>query len=374
MYNVLNDTFNQTIQREGITVSTFIGHNEFQCFFRRLSDGTNQTDTMTMFYSKDTPVQAGTIIIVNGENFICLNCETIENTVYKKSAVRRCNGTISTQDTEVIGMPFYGTGISGAFPSSGGTSVKYMSMINGETEIITEDCELSRKLEINDRFNSWGRTWSIENIFYINGIVTIYAKVQADTDITFAYNIQFNDINASGYHIGDSVSLDAYPTINGHITDGYLTYTSNNTDVATIDENGNIEFIGSGSVSFLVEWLEHEISVTTTETTIEEAETAETVTLEVPRIGETYIGLSDDCAALIKRNNQVVHDIAFTATVTNCDFANRIRIDTNQATGTITIYVDDKDYNIVNKSFTLSVNVPEYGLTDEQVIVIRGFI
>ena len=372
MYNVLQNKFDETIKREGIKAHTFIGNKEFNCFFRRLSDGLNQRDTMTMFYPVGSPVCQGTIITIQDENFICLNCETIENTVYYKSAVIKCNGTISTQDADVIGLPFYGSGVNSAFPSSGGTTTKYISFVSGQNEIITEDCELARKLEINDKFNAWGRTWKIENIFRIDGIITLNIEVQADAPIEYEYGIRFTDILSSGYEIGDTVSLDAVPTINGSDTDGTLTYTSHNTDVATIDENGNIEFIGVGSVSFTIAWSEHGITETTTETSIE-AEQSDTVTLSVSAMEEIYVGMFDgECTATIRRNGDIVHDIAFTAEATDCNFADKIGITVNQQTGEITASVSDRYMNLINKTFTLLVSVPDYGLTVSQTVTLKG--
>lgn len=373
MNNVLQNKFNETMNREGITVSTYIDDYHFKAFFRRLSDGLNQRSTMTMFYSVLAPMKAGTIITVNNEHYIALNCETVENTVYHKSSVIKCNGVISTQDADVIGLPFYGSGANSAFPSSGGTSVKYVSFINGQTEIITEDCELARKIEINDRFNAWGRTWTVENIFYVDGIVTLNIKIQADADISFEYGIQFHDIASSGYKIGDIVSLDATPTINGNRTDGTLTYTSNNTDVAIIDENGNIEFVGSGSVFFTISWSKHGISKETTESLISEIEHTDFIDLSVSAMEEVYIGLFDgECSATIKRNGETVHDIAFTAEVTDCNFANQIVITTNQQTGKITAHISNDALNLANKQFTLMIRVPDYGLTDRQTVIIKG--
>ena len=374
MYDVLQNKFDETIAREGVTVSTYITNEEFQVFFRRLNDGLNQRDTMTMFYPVGSPVHSGSIITVNDKQFILLNQETIENTVYYKSAVIGCNGTISTEDADVLNLPFYGSGASSAFPSSGGVSTKYIAVVSGQTELITEDCELARKLEINDKFNAWGRTWKIENIICIDGIVTLNVEVQADADIDFVYDIRFDDILSSGYQIGDSVSLDAVPTINGKVTDGTLTFTSNNIDVATIDENGVISFVGSGSVTFTISWSEQGITKDTTETTIEEQ--TDSVTLEVSKMSDVYMGVFDgECTATIRRNGEIVHDIPFTVSVTDCTFADKITINSNQATGEITASVKDTNYNLQNlrnKRFTLVVSVPDYELTNSQSVLITS--
>lgn len=370
MNDVLQSKFDEVMAREGITVSTFIGGSGFQAFFRRLSDGLNQRDTMTMFYNADSPVKPGTLLVINGENFLTLNKETIENCVYKKSAVIRCNGEISTDNATVIGLPFYGEGVTSAYPDLN----KLLSVIGGKTSIITEDCNLARRIAINDRYNAWGRTWKVQNVFYVGSIATIEVEVQADTEIEYTYGIELKDIEPSGYSVGDSVSLDAYGTINGLITDVTFTYTSSNTDVATIDNNGVISFVGVGSVSFTVAWQKQGITRTTTETTITE-EASDSVTLEVSAMDSVYVGLFDgECTATIRRNGEEVHDIPFTAEVVDCDFANKITVTANQDTGKIIAHVASEAFNLANKTFTLLVKVSEYGLQEVQTVSIKNLL
>ena len=375
MYNVLQNTFDETMKREGITVTTFFGNQKFKAFFRIMNERLNQRDSIQMFYPVDAPIHYGSIITLNGKQFIILNQETIENTVYYKSSAFRCNGTISTNDAKVMNLPFYGSGSTAAFHGADGFSTQNLTVISGQTNMITEDCELSRKLEINDLFNAYGRTWQIQNIFRVDGMVTLAVEVQTDHPVTYNYDIQFTDIDASGYKVGDTVSLNAAPTINGNITDGTLKYRSSNISVARIDQDGVISFVGSGSVHFIVTWSEQGISKETTETTIEEDQT-DHITLSVSKMDDIYLGILDgECTVTIKRDGEIVHDIAYEAIVTDCDFADRIELSANPETGLITTHIEDSMQNItkmLNKRFTLLVSVPEYGLRDSQSVLITS--
>ena len=368
MQNTLQNVFDDTMQREGITATAYSSGLSFPCFFRRLSDGLNQRSTMTMFYAFGSPIHAGSIVEINGKNYICLNCETIENSVYRKSAVVECNGTISTQNANVMNLPFYGASAESGFPVGN----QMLNIISGKAELITEDCSESRKLEINDKFNCWGRTWLIKNIFVVNGIVTLNVEVTADTDITFEHGITFNDTNASGYSIGDMIELDAHATINGHNTNAPLTYTSSDTSVATVDANGVITIVGAGSVYITINCEAYGVSEMTTETTVIE-EVEEVVTLSVSKMDEAYLGFDSECTATIQRNGETVHDIAFTATVES-SFSSKLKVTVNQANGLIKVEVPDSDYSLVGKSFDLVVSVPDYGLTNRQTVKITSFI
>jgi len=368
MQNTLQNVFNDTMQREGITATAFSSGISFDCFFRRLSDGLNQRSTMTMFYSFGSPIHAGSIVEINGKNYICLNCETVENSVYKKSAVVECNGTISTENANVMNLPFYGAGAESAFPSGN----NMISIIDGKAELITEDCSESRQLAINDKFSAWGRTWLIKNIFVVNGIVTLNVEVTADSEIVYEHGITFNDINASGYSIGDTIRLDASATLNGQNTDAPLTYTSSNIEVATVDSNGIISIVGAGSFFVTIVCESYGVSETTTETTVDE-EVQEVVTLSVSKMGEAYLGFDSECTATIQKNGETVHDITFTAIVES-SFSSKLKVTINQNNGLIKVEVPDSDYSLVGKSFDLVVSVPDYGLTNRQTVKITSFI
>lgn len=368
MQDTLKNVFDETMQREGITATAFSSGLTFPCFFRRLSDGLNQRSTMTMFYAFGSPIHAGSIVEINGKNYICLNCETVENQVYKKSAVVECNGTISTQNANVMNLPFYGAGAESAFPSGN----NMISIIDGKAQLITEDCSASRQLEINDKFNCWGRTWLIKNIFVVNGIVTLNVEVTADSEIVYEHGITFNDINASGYSIGDTIRLDASATLNGQNTDAPLTYTSSNIEVATVDSNGIISIVGAGSFFVTIVCESYGVSETTTETTVDE-EVQEVVTLSVSKMGEAYLGFDSECTATIQKNGETVHDITFTANVES-SFSSKLKVTINQNNGLIKVEVPDSDYSLVGKSFDLVVSVPDYGLTNRQTVKITSFI
>ena len=368
MQTTLQNVFDETMQREGITATAFSSGISFECFFRRLSDGLNQRSTMTMFYAFGSPIHAGSIVEINGKDYICLNCETVENSVYRKSAVVECNGTISTQNANVMNLPFYGASAESGFPVGN----QMLNIISGKAELITEDCEESRQLEINDKFNCWGRTWLIKNIFVVNGIVTLNVEVTADSLIVYEYDITYNDINSNNYSVGDTIRLDAHATLNGQVTDVSLTYTSSDTSVATVDANGIISVVGTGSFYITINCESYGITKTTTETTVVE-EVQEVITLSVSPMGEAYLGFDADCTATIQRNGETVHDIAFTATV-ECSYSNKLTVTTNQANGLIQVSVPDNNYSLVGKTFDLVVNVPDYGLTDRQTVKITSFI
>ncbi len=205
MNNVLDSVFNQTMAREHKTITIWQTGEQTECFFRKNNDNTNQRDTMIMFYSVDAPVKAGTIISYGDSRFLVLNQETIENDVYFKSAIIRANGVISTHNLSVDSLPIYGDSVNNATV----TANTNFNLIDGNVELLTEDCELSRKLTIDDLFNEWGRTWKITNLFYIDGICHIIAEITADVTPTYKYELILSDLPEIDVKPGDTAEMQA---------------------------------------------------------------------------------------------------------------------------------------------------------------------
>ena len=70
----------------------------------------------------------------------------------------------------------------------------FLSIIDGNTVFQTEANEESRKAQINDKFNQFGRTWQIQNIYEIDGI--LHLSCQIVEDLKEVYTVEFiNDVS-----------------------------------------------------------------------------------------------------------------------------------------------------------------------------------
>lgn len=280
--NTLLNVFNDTLRREGKEVKAITADQTFKCFFRRSNDNLNERDSMIMFYAVDAPVNAGSLIEYNGNVYMLLNKETAENEIYYKSAIAKTMGKINTHSLSVLDLAFYGININNATAQADNN----LSMIDGNVEVLTEDCDKSRKLVINDVFNEWGRTWQINNLFYIDGICHVILELIADSTPTYDYQLTLTELASVNVAPGDVDILKATATINDTSVDATIEYHSTNTDVATIDASGNIEYLSDGEVQFSATWIEQNIVATTDVVVVASAPVSEDVSIYVQSLPE----------------------------------------------------------------------------------------
>lgn len=172
----LSRMFKRTMQREGKTVSALIPQKDFTAFFRRCSDAKSTENRINIYYGVDAPVEQGSLIKYKTKTYILINKETEENDCYYKSLAIACNGMLRNNKLTVKDVPVYGYDMNDGVAYTGNT----FTVIDGYMELITQDTDAVRKLEINDTFNIFGRTFKTDNIYYKDGICHIIAKVAMD--------------------------------------------------------------------------------------------------------------------------------------------------------------------------------------------------
>ena len=263
--DVLNDVFNRAMAREHKTVTVRTSGAEFQAFFRRNADTTTRKDTMVMFYGIDAPVSVGSLLYFGGNTYLALNKETAENTVYYKSAIIRTNGAITTHNLSVVDLPFYGADVN----NDNTTGNTHLTIIDGNVDVMTEDNADSRNLQIGDKLNEWGRTWSISNLFYVDGICHVVLEVEQDETPIYNYRLELSNLNSYNVQPEDTDKLTVTAYINYvRVDDAAITFSSSNPEVATISAEGEIVYLADGSVIFTATWGDHATAETASVTVV----------------------------------------------------------------------------------------------------------
>lgn len=357
MYTPLETIFQATMEREGRTVTAYTSGNEFQAFMRRNDDGNNYEDRITLFYSVNAPIIQGSLVSYGNKIYILVNRETEENHCYYKSSALACNGMISLNNGSIIGIPCYGSTMKDGLVEQN----SIMSIIDGNMEFITESNSLSRKLEIGNKFNEFGRTWKIDNVYYKDGLLHIIAEVAANEKPIENLSIVIDGLTEEVYNIGDTVQLTATPYINNILTSGTFTWESTNTDVATIDGEGLVTFVGNGTVYFKAYWVE--------KNTQEETNTVGVGVSEVFKVsinGKNSITISykRTYTAILEDGNGNIQQGTWEWSY---EFVDKDSVSFVANGDKVTIIVDDKDELIgemltvkvreVNKDISASINV-----------------
>lgn len=256
MYMPLETIFDATMEREGRNITAYTSGNEFQAFMRRNDDGNNSEDRITLYYYTNAPVVQGSLISYGNKVYILVNRETEENHCYYKSSALACNGMITLNNREVIGIPCYASAMKDGLSESN----NMLSLINGTMEFITESNSLSRQIQIDDTFNEFGRTYKVNNIYYKDGILHVITEVATNEKPIEHLKIVIDGLSKDTFTVGDTAQLCATLYINNVITTGTVTWESTDINVASIDGTGKVTFLSDGSVAFKAYWVEKDIS------------------------------------------------------------------------------------------------------------------
>lgn len=368
MYNVVDSAFNDAMTREGQQLSLFIGLAQFTAFFRRNADNLSTRDTMIMYYGKDAPVKSGSLISLYNDVYITLNHEHQEGTTYYKSALEKCNGRLTTNNLSVIGLPFFGDNLKSGLSVDG----THLSLIDGNMEIITQDCESSRALRVDDTFNEFGRTWKIENIFFVDGIAHILIQITVDEVINYEYTLELSDIGTMNAVPGDVLNLYVTAYVNGvEDTNANIKLQSSDTKVATITDDGNINFIAPGEVTFSAIWVDHNIIKYTDKITcvaVDDFEDLDAVALYVEDVKELYCDFDNEpIKYYVTIGGQRVSGIPITFKAeypASAVLERNISVEVSEDS----VLVNPADSRLLGKSFTLTAKNEEYNLRKQLTI------
>ena len=256
MYSPLESVFEATMEREGQILSTYSSRTEFKAFFRIRNDNENQRETIVIYYDITAPVHSGTLVMIGNGVYLALNKETVENDVYYKSTLIKCNGIYNSNDGVINNIPFYSDNMKSSVSIENTT----ISMIKGNVELLTEENSLSKKVNIDTTFNEFDRTFKVTNKYTIDGITHIIAEVDTNKIPTFTYSVRVEGIPTTNVKQNSVIQLTAVPYVNDHLTTGAtFNWTSSDQNIATVDDTGKVTCLSDGTVIITVTWIEKDI-------------------------------------------------------------------------------------------------------------------
>jgi Bacterial surface proteins containing Ig-like domains len=289
MYSPLESVFEATMQREGRMLTTYSSGTEFRAFFRIRNDNESQRETIVIYYDVTAPVHSGTLVNIGDDVFIALNKETVENDVYYKSTLIKCNGIYNENSGMIHGIPFYSENMK----SSVSVGNNILSMLNGNVELLMEENSLTKQIQINACFNEFDRTFKVTNKYTIDGITHLIAEVQADQKPTVAFSIEIDGLSTYVAEPNTTIQLTATPYINGGVTTGAtFDWTSSDNSIAKVDNTGKVTFLSEGEVKITVIWIEKNIMDTTDMIIVTNDANAEIWTMAIYGRGDLKIGFA----------------------------------------------------------------------------------
>ena len=252
--------FDMTMNREKITVADFFNSDiKYDVFFRRNQRSTTPQGKVRFFYAQSTPIEIGTIFILNGSNYIVTSQDGIESDIYFTSLAVKCDTTfVVKSENKYIDVPM--SVISDKWTVAHGS---VFSMVNGAVAMLTQDNPVARCIEVNDEYYAFGGYYKVGNNFFNNGLAYFYLERKAMPQDDYA--ITYNGVTSFDMNDSTTYQLSYTVTNNGSVVGNpTIHYSSSDETIATVDSNGLMTMLKEGTVDITASY--SIASVTTTMT------------------------------------------------------------------------------------------------------------
>lgn len=251
--NVNKRQFEETLRKEGFSVYDYYTNTEYKMFFRRMDHSDSTVTKMRAYFSQDTPINRGSVLVFKGETFVVINKDGLESEIYYTAILSRCNVSIGVNG-RIVPCVMSTPNLT--------TSGSFIRQIASNVTLFTGDCALVRNISVNNEFIIGGRAWAVQNSLYIDGLYYILLEMTTasqDYDVSWdgAFQLDMNNGTTvqNQFHAKRGNAIDP---------DAVLTYSSSDTSVATIAADGTITLLTTGSVTFTATWSAHNVSESAT--------------------------------------------------------------------------------------------------------------
>ena len=253
--NILNATsrqFQESFNREGREVTNLFKNKSNQAFFRQvISNSESATESRKMFYSLEEDIDKGDMIKYSDDTYyLVYNKENKET--FCKSFLKKTNLTWNIHGMHI---PFVSSVMS-----SVGSKGSVVKVVNGIYMLTTSDTEYSRKIKVNDIYYDYGGCYEVFNQYYIDGLCFIHFQRTLDNESSLTKIISYDGVvklEDNKFQTLFYISAD-----NNYFPNAAITYTSSNTEIATVDNKGVVTFLKTGSVDITASYDGKELTKT----------------------------------------------------------------------------------------------------------------
>ncbi|QCH28011.1 Bacterial Ig-like domain (group 2) [Clostridium tyrobutyricum] len=280
------------------------------------------------------PIERGNIVKYKNNDYISMDdTSNVRYSTYYRAIIQRSNYNVNFAINNTV------------FPQSAIITNKSIDLETGQwvilpankTLITLQANSITNGIKVADRFIKFKQAWSIEGVDYTkNGILVIQAKqdtIQSGDDLINeipAGAEKYNPIitatpNPLNVNIDSTSQITATVTVNGtNVENPTLIYSSNNKDIASVDNTGLVTGVAEGNANITISYLG--IDGNTYSTIISASVVAlpqHNYTLEVTPYDNSYwdddthtsvtIRDGDSCEfnAILKDNSNIISDARF---------------------------------------------------------------
>lgn len=257
--DTLANVFQESINREGKEI--VIDGINHTVLFRRTTKGETTPYTLVFAPYSDS-IKQGASFTINGDTYLILKENTIENNVYRKYEAIKCSAIVKMMYGvgDIVSYPVYMNDLSDSLNSG------KIVTVASTAEFIFSLNDDSRRLYINQRFfcGYFGLAWKITDINYKDGMAYVYATrdaTQSTDDKINGIADRWNyEMKPSTYQVvitEDAVALDVAKTQTLTVSvlkDGTamettptITWTVADATIASIDSTNTITALKQGT-------------------------------------------------------------------------------------------------------------------------------
>lgn len=353
--------FDTVLKKEGITLTDYYDNTEYVVFFRKNNRGTNPQGKVRIFYSQDTPINIGTTFVLKGNPYVVISRDGDESDIYYTSMAMKCDTSFTpyVSGEGYITVPF--VTVSDKYTLEHNSTI---SLISGSANCYTGLNKYSKSVQIGDKYYNYGGYYVVGNYFWNNGLCYIYMERSTQSynyTLTYDGDTTIDMATTSTYQLSylalDNMTVVDNPT---------LSYVSSNTDVATVDENGLMTILSTGTTTITATWSDGNNTTCDTTITVVNGEDSgsgddsgttdtPTVTMVISGNKNLKIGFSRTYTVTYTdaNSNDVSANYTTVWTVTPNGFdASNIAIEENG--NSISLLVENED--LVDETFTLTAS------------------
>ena len=353
--------FDTVLKKEGITLTDYYDKDTtYLVFFRKNNRGTNPQGKVRIFYSQDTPINIGTTFVLKDTPYVVISRDGDESDIYYTSMAMKCDTSLTTyvSGEGYITVPF--VTVTDKYTLQNNSTV---SLISGCANCYTGLNKYSQDIEVNDTFYNYGGYYKVGNYFWNNGLCYIYMTREATPNdsytLTYDGDTSFDMATTNTYQLSylamNNLSIVDNPT---------LTYVSSNTDVATVDENGLMTILSTGTTTIAATWTDGNdttcstvITVTNGEDSGEDDTPTDTPTVTMAISGNKNLKIGFSRTYTVKyvdtNDNDVTANYTTVWSLTSNDF-DVSGISTEENGNKISLLYEDED--LIGKTFTLTAS------------------
>lgn len=235
--------FARILDKQGRIVKDCKTGFEYKVMFSK-AGATNMQDKIKISYAEGTPLGKGDIVEYKDNFYILINQDNISSDVYRSSICIKCNCKWN-----IDGKPYYlvASELTGSNPKFGAVT----NEVNGTITLYTTKSNI---LNINDNIVDFGGAFQCVNKFTIDNLTyySLTKRLMNTSDWTLELGVENTEVEVGQeLQLNPSMKSSSGDTWIAPSTDSDISYyyTSTDKDVATVDSNGLITFVGNGSVT-----------------------------------------------------------------------------------------------------------------------------